>query len=193
LKSFFIETAIQPFSSAAFFIFSALEVLPNSPAQKAGVVEGSIILEINDEKVNKKSICEIISKIRGEKDTSLKLLVLKDRKKHEFIIKREKIVYSEQFNPWFDMHWLQIADFNHANDTFIPKEIVKKFSLRYKLFKLPKINYWAKRKEMFRLGFDTCMNYNPQNQQMCLINLLNREQERTNADMRWNSFLRKKW
>jgi len=53
-----------------------LAPMPDTPAEKAGIRPGDIILEIEDESAEGISLMEAVNKIRGEKGTIVKLLIL---------------------------------------------------------------------------------------------------------------------
>ena len=53
-----------------------LAPMPDTPADKAGIRPGDVILEIEGETTQGISLIEAVSKIRGEKGTSVRLLVL---------------------------------------------------------------------------------------------------------------------
>lgn len=65
--------------------------LKDSPAEKAGVKIGDVIVSVDDEDVSSKSLDEIVSKVRGEVDTTVKIKVYRDSVMKEFNIKRKKI------------------------------------------------------------------------------------------------------
>ena len=47
---------------------------------------------------------------------------------------------------------------------------------------VPIINYWIARKEKFRSGYNACMTYPESEQNACLMNLTNREINKTAQD-----------
>ena len=56
---------------------TVMSVLRNSPAEKNGLTSGDIILKINDEGASDMTVYEAITKIRGKKGTSVKLLIFR--------------------------------------------------------------------------------------------------------------------
>jgi len=65
----------------------------DTPAQKAGLKAGDLILFVNDEDVYNKSVYEVVSKIRGEAGSNVKLDIFREseQKELEFNITRAKI------------------------------------------------------------------------------------------------------
>ena len=76
-----------------------VEVLKNSPAEKAGLKVGDIILEVDNIDASGLSGDELTKLIRGKEGTKVRLLVKSNDLKKSIILKREKIevqtVYSE--------------------------------------------------------------------------------------------------
>lgn len=68
-----------------------LRVLPDHPAEKAGVKAGDVIAAINDEGSLGWTADEAASKIRGESGTTVKLAILRGDETLDFTITREKI------------------------------------------------------------------------------------------------------
>jgi carboxyl-terminal processing protease len=66
-------------------------VLENSPAGKAGVLAGDIIIAVNDEADPDWTIDDAVERIRGEQGTTVKVGVLRDNEPQEFTITREVI------------------------------------------------------------------------------------------------------
>ena len=69
-----------------------IKPLENSPAQKAGVKAGEVIVKVNDEASSDWSVEKVVSKIRGEVGTSVKLTLLSDGKTREVSVVRQNIV-----------------------------------------------------------------------------------------------------
>lgn len=65
--------------------------LDGTPAQRAGLRSGDIIMQINDEDATKLSTDQAVAKIRGDKGTTVKLKVARDNKPLDFSIVREEI------------------------------------------------------------------------------------------------------
>lgn len=65
--------------------------LDNSPAKKAGVMAGDVIVKVNDENSVDWSIDKAVSKIRGEKGTTVKLSIIRGDEAKEFTITRDQI------------------------------------------------------------------------------------------------------
>lgn len=65
--------------------------LPDSPAQKAGLKPKDKIIKIDDQGTIEMSLDEAVSKIRGKKNTVVKLLIQRDGEERQFEIRRERI------------------------------------------------------------------------------------------------------
>lgn len=71
---------------------TVIRPLVNSPAARAGVQAGDIVLGVNDKTVEKQSVDDVVKQIRGEIGTTVKLAVERDGEPKELTITREKIV-----------------------------------------------------------------------------------------------------
>ena len=69
-----------------------IKPLENSPAQKAGVKAGEVIVKVNDEASSDWSVEKVVSKIRGEVGTSVKLTLLSGSQTREVSVVRQNIV-----------------------------------------------------------------------------------------------------
>ena len=69
-----------------------IKPLENSPAQKAGVKAGEAIVKVNDEASSDWSVEKVVSKIRGEVGTSVKLTLLSGSQTREVSVVRQNIV-----------------------------------------------------------------------------------------------------
>lgn len=68
-----------------------VSTLDNSPAKKAGLMSGDIIAKVNDEDSVDWAIDKAVSKIRGEKGTTVKLTIVRGGAAQEFTITRDAI------------------------------------------------------------------------------------------------------
>lgn len=66
--------------------------LDDSPARKAGLLPNDIIAKVNDQDSTKWSVDQAVSTIRGDKGTTVKLLIIRDQAPKEFSIVRDEIV-----------------------------------------------------------------------------------------------------
>ena len=69
-----------------------IKPLENSPAQKAGIKAGEAIVKVNDEVSSNWSVEKVVSKIRGEVGTSVKLTLLSGSQTREVSVVRQNIV-----------------------------------------------------------------------------------------------------
>lgn len=69
-----------------------IKPLENSPAQKAGIKAGGVIVKVNDESSSDWSVDKVVSKIRGEIGTSVKLTLLSEGRTREVSVVRQNIV-----------------------------------------------------------------------------------------------------
>ena len=69
-----------------------IKPLENSPAQKVGIKAGEAIVKVNDEASSDWSVEKVVSKIRGEVGTSVKLTLLSGDQTREVSVVRQNIV-----------------------------------------------------------------------------------------------------
>ena len=69
-----------------------ISTLDDSPAKKAGLIANDVVVKVNDETTDNWSVDQAVSKIRGEKGTTVKLTVLRGEEGvKEFSITRDNI------------------------------------------------------------------------------------------------------
>lgn len=69
-------------------ILTVLRLLKDNPAEKAGLLLGDMIIKVNDESVEDKTVDQAVAKIRGEAGTTVKLTVVRSGEQKEFTITR---------------------------------------------------------------------------------------------------------
>lgn len=108
-----------------------LDVKPNSGAQKAGLLAGDIILEVNGESTKEKTQQENVANIRGRKGTTVQLLIQRKGEKLPFEVTRGFINKSE-FNIktqiFGDIGYLKLTQFEPEDISKEFKKTVKDFS-----------------------------------------------------------------
>ncbi|MBR1801754.1 S41 family peptidase [Candidatus Saccharibacteria bacterium] len=68
-----------------------IRTLPDNPARRAGILAGDIIYAIDDKEVWQEDVETVAQKLRGAEGSTLKLTVVRNNKKLDFELKREKI------------------------------------------------------------------------------------------------------
>jgi carboxyl-terminal processing protease len=94
--------------------------IADSPADKAGVKAGDVIMEIDGESVNDMSLAEAIIKIRGPKGTTVTLLILHEGESEpvEIAIIRDTIeVPSVRFEMRGDFAYIIITQFSERTES----------------------------------------------------------------------------
>lgn len=71
---------------------TVIRPLVDSPAARAGIQAGDVIIGINGKSVDKQSVDEVVKKVRGEIGTTVKLAIERDGEPQEVTVTREKIV-----------------------------------------------------------------------------------------------------
>lgn len=160
------------------FVF---KTYPNSMALKCGLPEGAEIISVDDQKVKKLNINQVTELIRGEEGTKVKLVIKYNKEESIIEIPRAKFILSEKVQDKFEIHWKQIAPIN-ARIEHIPKNMINNMSKKWYVEVVPFTNYWLSRKAEFKNSYDVCMSYPASEQNACLINLTNREINKTAQD-----------
>lgn len=160
------------------FVF---KTLPNSMASKYGLPEGAEIISVNDQKVKKLDINQVTNLIRGEEGTKVKLEIKYNKEESTIEIPRVKFILPEKIQDKFEIHWKQIAPIN-ARIEPIPQNMINNMSKKWYAEVVPFTNYWLARKAELKNSYDVCMSYPASEQNACLINLTNREINKTAQD-----------
>lgn len=99
-----------------------ISVIEDTPAYKAGIKAGDIILKANNTDVSGKSVSEVASLIRGKIDTTVKIELLRKKQKFFKTIKREEIKIKNVKSEILDKNigYIQIL-------SFISSEVTSEF------------------------------------------------------------------
>jgi len=82
---------------------TAVRVLRDNPAEKAGIVAGDVIVKINDEEVPSTwTVQDATTRIRGETGTTVKLTVLRGTEVKEFTITRAEVTNPSVYSSVVD-------------------------------------------------------------------------------------------
>ena len=68
-----------------------LQTMPNSPARRAGLKSGDVLIDVNGKPVARESLQQIVEKVRGQAGTEVQLRVLRDGQQLEVPITRGKV------------------------------------------------------------------------------------------------------
>lgn len=139
---------------------------------------GSEIIKINNVKVKNKSLSEINKMLNGKSIISL-YVKKPDNSKHLYNFKEISTNIEKADTDFrFDVHWKQIVPPEAELCDDIPESVLDKLSYDYSRY----LKYWSDRKILFQNGYNACLTYLPNEQNMCLMNLVNREIDKTKSD-----------
>ena len=103
-----------------------LRLLPNNPAERAGVMIGDIIYKIDGEEVYTWSTTDIAKILRGEAGTEVTLTVARDGKELDFKMTREEINNVSEYVTYDgDTAIITVTRFDNNTGTEIQKEAAK--------------------------------------------------------------------
>ncbi|MBQ6149799.1 S41 family peptidase [Candidatus Saccharibacteria bacterium] len=103
-----------------------LRLLPNNPAERAGVMIGDIIYKIDGEEVYTWSTTDIAKILRGEAGTEVTLTVARDGKELDFEMTREEINNVSEYVTYDgDTAIITVTRFDNNTGTEIQKEAAK--------------------------------------------------------------------
>jgi carboxyl-terminal processing protease len=97
-----------------------VRVLPKSPALKAKVMAGDIILKVDGHSALKKADTDVVKLIRGEPNTSVTLTVLRGTQTKAITIARgvvqQEIVQHSMIDPAHKIGYIKLLQFNEESD-----------------------------------------------------------------------------
>jgi len=102
---------------------TVLSVLADSPAEKAGLQKNDSILKINGEDTSAMTIGSAVTKIRGDKGTSIKLTILRGETMKEYSITRDTITSPSVTTEILDgnVGYMRIARFGDDTSSLAKK------------------------------------------------------------------------
>lgn len=102
-------------------------VLPDNPAEKAGILAGDNVYKIDGMEVWQEDASDIATKLRGEKNTKVKLTVIRDGQEKDFELTREEINNVSAYIEYKDKTAvIHITRFDTDTGTIV-KDFVKEF------------------------------------------------------------------
>ena len=95
---------------------SIAEVYPETPAEKAGLLKGDVITGVDGEDMVGKPIADLVKKVRGEKDTTVTLSILRGSEEKEVKVVRDLIDTPTVLSEMKENHtgYLRIAEFDEV-------------------------------------------------------------------------------
>lgn len=88
--------------------------IEGSPADKAGIEPGDIVLKVDGESVDAKKVDEVVKDIKGKENTKVNLTIQRDKEELDFDITRKTIVTKSVSNEVMDNNigYLRITSFD---------------------------------------------------------------------------------
>lgn len=109
-------------------LLTIVSTIDDSPARKAGLLPGDIIMKINDEDSTHWSIEKAVSTIRGEKGTTVKLTIIRKQHAKQFSIVRDEIINpSVRYEITNGIGYLRISRFSDKDTTRLATEAAQAF------------------------------------------------------------------
>lgn len=103
-------------------------VIPNSPAEKAGIKKGDVIIKAEGIVSSEKTYYELLDSVRGEAGTEVSVTVLRDGEEHDFKIVRQAVASENVFYEKLDNNVAFIRILSFADET-VSEEFTKKLAL----------------------------------------------------------------
>jgi len=100
------------------------KVLPKSPAESAGIIDGDIILAVDGKDVAGLSYTEVSGMIRGEKDTKVKVSVNRNGTSKDFDITRDVVTVPSGIYRYEDgIGYIKLDSFDYNSAQFIAEAL----------------------------------------------------------------------
>lgn len=98
--------------------------LPGSPAERAGVLPGDIILEVNEEDITQLPFMEAVNKIRGERGSIARLTILRNYSEITLFVERDLVRVSDYEVTWQgNVAVVRILQFGQSTNTKLQAEL----------------------------------------------------------------------
>ncbi|MBO5869459.1 MAG: S41 family peptidase [Clostridia bacterium] len=111
--------------SKGIYIFG---VIPDSPAEKAGLKNGDIVINAEGIEANGENYYEMLDAVRGEAGTDVKLTILRDGERIDFSVTRNAVASENVLYEKLDNNIAYIRILSFA-DTAVSEEFTKKIAL----------------------------------------------------------------
>lgn len=108
-----------------------VEPIPNSPAERAGLKHGDIILKVDDQLIQSMDITKVVNMIRGDKGTQVRLTIKREEVPEpiEFTITRDviplTIVKWRMEDKLNKIGYIELRQFNENSDQQIDKALTE--------------------------------------------------------------------
>ncbi len=105
-----------------------IDVIPQGPADVAGMHAGDKVIEVNNEKVRGLSTDEVVAKFKGKVGTIVEVKLIRDKKPLSFKVKRDIIKDQTSQCYYFaeqEVYFLSLKMFNEVSAEQISKLLVK--------------------------------------------------------------------
>lgn len=107
-------------------VATIIRVLPGNPAYEAGLMAGDAVFSVNGEEMNGKSVDYVVSKVRGDVGTSVKIVVVRNGESKTFdVVRRSIIASSVEANLEGDIAILRLSRFDEASGDTLREEAQK--------------------------------------------------------------------
>ncbi len=106
-----------------------ISTIDGSPAQKAGLLAGDIVGKVNDQEAISWEIEKAVATIRGEKGTTVKLLVIRGSETKEFTVTRDDIVDPSVKSSVIDgnIGYMRLSRFNQTDTVDLATKAAEDF------------------------------------------------------------------